>query len=86
MEKTSSQNKRLQVNIVDWDTIKTVGTGSFGKVKLAKHKKEKTYRAIKALQKTEILRLKQVDHIYSEYIILQQIDHPFIVLLILIKR
>jgi serine/threonine protein kinase len=76
MEKVVNQK---QINISDWETVRTVGTGSFGKVKLSKHKKEKTYRAIKALQKAEILRLKQTDHIYSEYILLQEIDHQFIV-------
>jgi protein kinase X len=81
MEITSSPKttKKLQTNISDWETLKIVGTGSFGKVKLAKHKKEKVYRAIKALQKAEVLRLKQVDHIYSEYTLLQEIDHQFIV-------
>jgi protein kinase X len=31
------------------------------------------------LKKCEILRLKQQDHIYSEYNILKQLNHPFIV-------
>jgi protein kinase X len=82
MEKTkSTESKQLKTNIADWENLKTVGTGSFGKVKLSKHKKEKVYRAIKALQKSEILKLKQVDHIYSEYNLLQEIDHPFIVII-----
>lgn len=31
------------------------------------------------LKKSEIVKSKQVDHIYSEYKILSQINHPFIV-------
>jgi hypothetical protein len=31
------------------------------------------------LKKAEIIRLKQVDHIHSEYNILKQLNHPFIV-------
>ncbi len=31
------------------------------------------------LKKAEIIRLKQVDHIHSEYNILSQLNHPFIV-------
>ena len=31
------------------------------------------------LKKSEIIRLKQVDHIYSEYSILSLLSHPFIV-------
>ena len=73
----SSKNNKL--NISDYQLSKTVGTGSFGRVKLIKHKKEKTIFALKMLKKSEIIRLKQVDHIYSEYTILSQIYHPFIV-------
>jgi protein kinase X len=31
------------------------------------------------LKKSEIIRLKQTDHIHSEYNILKQLNHPFIV-------
>ena len=31
------------------------------------------------LKKSEIIRMKQVDHVYSEYTILSSIYHPFIV-------
>jgi protein kinase X len=79
MEKSITINNNLKVNINEWDYIKTIGTGSFGKVKLSKNKKDKTIRAIKLMQKSEIIKLKQVDHIYSEFNLLQEIDHPFIV-------
>ena len=35
--------------------------------------------ALKMLKKTEIIRLKQIEHVKSEKKILQTIDHPFIV-------
>jgi protein kinase X len=75
MEKTSK--KKISLN--DYDQIKTVGTGSFGRVKLVKQKKDKTYHALKMLKKAEIIKLKQVDHIYSELSIMSEISHPFIV-------
>ena len=53
--------------------------GSFGRVKLGIHKKSKKVYAIKMLKKSEILRLKQVDHIHSENTILSKLNHPFIV-------
>ena len=53
--------------------------GSFGRVRLAKNKLKGDYVALKMLKKCEILRLKQVDHIISENIILSHIDHPFLV-------
>jgi hypothetical protein len=38
----------------------TLGTGSFGRVRFATHKKTGTYWAIKILKKAEIIRLQQV--------------------------
>jgi serine/threonine protein kinase len=53
--------------------------GSFGRVRLAKHKTSSKYWAIKILKKAEIIKLKQVDHIMNETNILSSIEHPFIV-------
>lgn len=60
----------------------TLGTGTFGRVRLVsyRHKNKKTfYFALKMLKKTEIIRLKQVEHIKAEKAILSRISHPFIV-------
>jgi protein kinase A len=48
-------------------------------VRLAKHKPSGKYYAIKILKKSEIIRLKQVEHIIAEYTILASVSHPFIV-------
>mmetsp|Transcript_2028 Transcript_2028/g.3813 ORF Transcript_2028/g.3813 Transcript_2028/m.3813 type:complete len:329 (-) Transcript_2028:48-1034(-) len=56
----------------------TLGTGTFGRVRLAKDKDGNVY-ALKILSKAEIIRLKQVEHIKSEKNILSKIHHPFIV-------
>ena len=58
-----------------------MGTGSFGRVVLVKKKKDKKKipYALKILKKTEIIRLKQVDHVKTECKILSLIDHPFII-------
>jgi protein kinase X len=60
--------------------LKTIGKGSYGRVKLIKHKYNKTLHALKILKKEEILQLKQTEKIYSEYTILKEISssHPFI--------
>lgn len=59
--------------------MQTLGTGSFGRVRLAKQKSTGNYEALKILKKSEILRLKQVDHVISEFGILREISHPFLV-------
>jgi hypothetical protein len=55
------------------------GTGTFGRVRLCRHKETGKYWALKILKKNEVIRLKQVEHIMSEKAILAQINHPFIV-------
>ena len=63
--------------------LKTLGTGTFGRVRQVKVKGDsnKTVYALKMLKKTEILRLNQVEHIKSERAILEEITHPFLVCL-----
>jgi len=68
-----------KLRLADFEMKQTLGTGSFGRVKLAKNKQNGKFYAIKILKKAEIIRLKQVDHVLSENSILATISHPFIV-------
>ncbi|VDM45180.1 unnamed protein product [Toxocara canis] len=63
----------------DFDRIKTLGTGSFGRVMLVKHKQTACYYAMKILDKQKVVKLKQVEHTLNEKRILQAIDFPFLV-------
>jgi protein kinase X len=82
-KKSNASSKSVEVKskvlLSEFEFIKTIGTGSFGRVKLARHKKTNKIYAIKMLKKAEIIKLKQMDHIYSEYTILSMLNHPFIV-------
>jgi len=71
--------KIKQVELADYDIKQTIGTGSFGRVKLIKHKVSGAYHALKILQKADIVKLKQVDHILSEVTILNQLTHPLLI-------
>ena len=71
--------KPNKIQLTDYEMDRTLGTGSFGRVKLAKNKKDGKYVAIKILKKSELIKLKQVDHILNEIKILSLIDHPFLV-------
>jgi len=60
--------------------LKTIlGTGTFGRVVLARHKPTKKYFALKILTISEVQRLKQTEHVRSEKAILKAVRHPFIV-------
>ena len=68
-----------KIKLSDYEMDRTLGSGSFGRVKLSKNKKDGNYVAIKILKKSELIKLKQVDHILNEIKILSMIDHPFLV-------
>lgn len=73
------KNKIKQVDLAEFEIKQTVGTGSFGRVKLIRHKASNKFMALKILQKAEIVKLKQVDHIHSEVTILNILDHPLLI-------
>ena len=55
------------------------GTGTFGRVVLVRSKETKEYLALKVMAITEVIRLKQIEHVKNEKEILSTITHPFIV-------
>ncbi|GAB5364897.1 hypothetical protein AAMO2058_001009700 [Amorphochlora amoebiformis] len=69
--------KKMTVN--DFELLKVVGKGSFGKVYQVRHKSTNTIYALKSLKKAYLLKRKQVAHTQSERKILQKISCPFIV-------
>lgn len=73
------ENKIKKLDLRDYKIKQTVGTGSFGRVKLIQKKKDGTFWALKILKKADIIKLKQVDHILSEIQILNMIEHPLLV-------
>ncbi|PAA75788.1 hypothetical protein BOX15_Mlig002500g1 [Macrostomum lignano] len=63
----------------DFDRVRTLGTGSFGRVMLVQHKQSKNFYAMKILDKQKVVKLKQVEHTLNEKRILQAINFPFLV-------
>lgn len=63
----------------DFELLKTLGTGSFGRVMLVRHKSSSRYFAMKILDKQKVVKLKQVEHTLNEKRILQAITFPFLV-------
>ena len=56
-----------------------LGTGTFGRVCLCRERATKHYMALKILAISDVVRLKQVEHVKNEKNILNQVSHPFIV-------
>lgn len=74
-----SQAKSLKVCLEDFELIRVIGKGSFGKVTLVKKKTDNELYAMKVLSKPNIIKRKQVEHTKTERRILGTINHPFIV-------
>ncbi|XP_056440549.1 serine/threonine-protein kinase Sgk3 [Gadus chalcogrammus] len=87
-DKSSSSSRNInlgpsanpQAKPTDFDFLKVIGKGSFGKVLLAKRKNDGKYYAIKVLQKRVILNRREQKHIMAERnVLLQNVKHPFLV-------
>ncbi|EMP29799.1 Serine/threonine-protein kinase Sgk3 [Chelonia mydas] len=64
----------------DFDFLKVIGKGSFGKVLLAKRKLDGKFYAVKVLQKKVVLNRKEQKHIMAERnVLLKNLKHPFLV-------
>lgn len=76
----SSQSKSsVKVSLEDFELVKVIGKGSFGKVTLVRKKSDGRLYAMKVLSKPNIIKRKQVEHTKTERRILGSINHPFIV-------
>ena len=75
-----SKHKTIKtVELDDFQIIKVLGRGSFGKVCLVQYKPTKEYYAMKSLKKDVLLDQDQVESTILEKKILQTLDHPFLV-------
>lgn len=71
--------KPTKVTLDDFDLLKVVGKGSFGKVMQVRHKSSEKIYAMKILRKAALVKRNQVNHTKSERNILQEVQSPFIV-------
>jgi len=71
------RSKGTKITLSSFTLKATLGTGSFGRVRLVQYEKE--HFAMKMLRKTRVVEMKQENHIKWEQKILSSIRHPFIV-------
>jgi serum/glucocorticoid-regulated kinase 2 len=70
-----------QVRLDDFELLKVLGRGSFGKVMQVKKKSDGNVYAMKILKKRAIIARNQVEHTNAERKILQALQHPFLMTL-----
>jgi len=73
-------SERLTIKPSDFEFLKVIGKGSFGKVLLARHRAEDELYAVKVLNKSHIIRKNETKHIMAERnVLIRNIQHPFLV-------
>ncbi|KAI8147329.1 kinase-like domain-containing protein [Fennellomyces sp. T-0311] len=73
------RRKSIVLSIADFQLFRTLGTGTFGRVRLCRSVHNGRHFAIKIMHKLELVHLKQVEHTNSERNTLMHTVHPFIV-------
>lgn len=75
----SSLNENKNTSISDFEQLKVIGRGTFGKVILAKSKVDEQVYALKCIKKMNVVGSRSLKYLKLEKRILEQVDHPFII-------
>lgn len=73
----STDGKQLTEN--DFDIIRVLGRGAFGKVILTQKKDDGELYAVKIMNKGDVIEKDQIEQIKTEKDILEKVNHPFLV-------
>jgi protein kinase A len=68
-------------SLADFELLRTLGTGSFGRVHLVQSRHNSRFYAIKVLKKAQVVKMKQVEHTNDERRMLGEVKHPFLITL-----
>ncbi|KAJ3413706.1 serine/threonine protein kinase psk1 [Chytridiales sp. JEL 0842] len=80
IDSTPPSERPQRVSLENFELLKVIGRGAFGKVFLVKKKNTSKFYAMKVLRKASIiLHTKTAEHTQNERSILERIQHPFIV-------
>ena len=77
--KESSELVTVKLSHFDFEPLKLIGTGSFGRVLLVKYNSNNNLYAMKELNKAQIKLKKQEEHSKNERDLMVKLNHPFIV-------
>ena len=68
----------IEKDLSELKVIRTIGTGTFGRVKLVQHCKTRVAMAMKCLRKTQVVAARQQNNIMYEKNCMAVMNHPFV--------
>ncbi|CAH0721603.1 unnamed protein product, partial [Brenthis ino] len=77
--KSYTSTIKYDKSVEDFDLVRIIGIGSFGTVFLVRDKTTFEYHAMKALEKVEVVKKKNIKQLNLEKKILQSITFPFLI-------
>ncbi|KAL6948893.1 cAMP-dependent protein kinase subunit [Hanseniaspora vineae] len=77
--KEQCRETKGRYRLSDFQILRTLGTGSFGRVHLVQSNHNYRFYAMKVLKKSKIVKLKQVEHTNDERTMLSCVSHPFLI-------
>ncbi|KAF8621601.1 hypothetical protein AX15_007621 [Amanita polypyramis BW_CC] len=78
-ESTFLRLKRTKLGLGEFRTVKVIGKGAFGEVRLVQKKDTGKIYAMKTLKKEEMLKKDQLAHVRAERDVLAESDSPWVV-------
>ena len=67
-----------KVTLADFEPLKVIGNGCFGKVMMVRLRKSDKIYAMKSIRKAHVVKNNKVRHTLAERNIMQKISHPFV--------
>lgn len=71
--------RRAKESILDYEPLIIIGRGAFGEVRLCRHVESGEYFAVKKMEKTEMYKKNQLNHIRAERDVLANADSEWVV-------
>ncbi|XP_074600937.1 AKT serine/threonine protein kinase [Brevipalpus obovatus] len=79
INRNSSASRGRKISLDDFEFIKILGKGTFGKVILCREKSSRALYAMKVLKKEVIVQKDEVTHTLTENKVLKTTKHPFLI-------
>ncbi|KAJ2691187.1 Serine/threonine-protein kinase, partial [Coemansia spiralis] len=71
--------RRTKLSVTDFQTVKVIGRGAFGEVRLVQKRDTGKIFAMKILRKSEMIKKDQLAHVRAERDVLAESDSPWVV-------